>query len=76
MFGKRKHARILKGHRNSSVYVDGRYLHVDTKISVKSKRGRELARETAEAILAEVGASEEARNLTNQIQDNAVMANA
>ena len=61
MFGsKNKHARILKHHRNSAVYVDGRYLHVDTKVSTRSKRGRELARETAEAILQEVGATETA----------------
>ena len=70
----RKHARILKHHRNSSVYVDGRYLHVDTKVSVKSKRGRELARETAAAILNEVGASEEARAVMNMQLDNAEVA--
>jgi hypothetical protein len=61
---KRKHARILKHHRNSAVYIDGRYLHVDMKISMKSKRGREIARETAGEILSAVGLSEAARNLT------------
>ena len=57
---KRKHARILKHHRNTAVYIDGRYLHVDTKISTQSVRGRELARETAAAILGAVGKNENA----------------
>ena len=56
----RKHARIVKHHRNSSVYVEGRYLHVDTKLSIRSKRGREIARETARAIFDEVGTGETA----------------
>ena len=58
MFGKRKHARILMSRRNAAAYVDGRYLHVDAKLSVKSKRDREIARDLAESIIEEVGASE------------------
>ncbi len=38
-------------------------MHVDAYLSVKSKRGRELARETAEAILNEVGSCESAFQL-------------
>ena len=55
---QKRHATILKHHRHSSVYIDGRYLHVDTKVSMRSKRGRELARETARAILSAVAQSE------------------
>jgi hypothetical protein len=51
MFGRnREHVKILKHHRNAAVYIDGRYLHTDMKVSLKSKRGREIALETAEAI--------------------------
>ena len=42
---------ILKHHRTSDVFVDGRYLCVSMKISLKSKRGRQIARETAETLL-------------------------
>ena len=64
MFGRnRKHVHILKHHRSSAVYVDGRYLHTDMKVSTRSKRGREIARETCSAILAEVGANEGAFDL-------------
>jgi len=49
--------------RNAAAYVDGRYLHVDAKLSVKSKRDREIARELASTILAEVGANEAAFDL-------------
>jgi hypothetical protein len=48
---RRSNVRILKHHRTSDVYVDGRYLHVSMKISLRSKRGRDIARETAETIL-------------------------
>ena len=46
--------RILKHHRTSDVYIDasGRYLHVSMKISLRSKKGRSIARETAQTILA------------------------
>jgi 5-carboxymethyl-2-hydroxymuconate isomerase len=47
----RRTVKILKHHRTSDVYVDGRYLHVSMKISLKSKRGREVAQETAETIM-------------------------
>jgi hypothetical protein len=43
--------RILKHHRTSDIYLSGRYLHVSMKISLRSKRGRDIARETAETIL-------------------------
>ena len=68
---RRKHARILKAHRNASVYVDGRYLHVDAQMSTQSKRGRELAREVASAILNEVGANEQAFQLLADNRDRA-----
>lgn len=58
MFGKPKHVTILKHHRNSAVYLEGRYLHVDTKVSMKSKRGREIATETAHTILNAVAEAE------------------
>ena len=66
----RKHVRILKAHRNSDVYVDGRYLHVNAKISTQSKRGREIARETAQAILAEVGGSEGALEVIETVSES------
>lgn len=66
MFRKPKHVTILKHQRNATVYLDGRYLHVDMKISTRSKTGRQIARETAQTILAEVGASESAMRV---IQD-------
>lgn len=43
----RKTVKTLKHHRTSDVYVDGRYLVVNARMSLKSKRGREIARETA-----------------------------
>ena len=46
-----KNLTILKHHRTSDVYIDGRYLHVVAKISLRSRRGREIARETALTIL-------------------------
>lgn len=52
---QRRHARILMSRRNAAVYIDGRYLHVDAKLSTKSKRDREIARDLAEEILTEVG---------------------
>lgn len=57
---QRKHVKIVKYHRNSTVYIDGRYLCVDTKISTRSKNGRQIARETVQAILEIVGSSEPA----------------
>lgn len=38
MFGRRKHLDILMHRRGVSVYQDGRYLHVDAKLSIKSQR--------------------------------------
>jgi hypothetical protein len=52
-----KNLTILKHHRSADVYIDGRYLHVVAKISLRSKRGREIARETAQTILQAVAAS-------------------
>lgn len=57
---KKDHAKIVKHHRNSNVYIDGRYLHVDAIVSMRSKKGRQLARETAEAILSQVGLTDAA----------------
>jgi len=47
--------KVLKHHRTCDVYTNGRYLHVDMKISLKSRRGRAIARETATEILSAVG---------------------
>lgn len=47
---KRKPIKILKHHRASSVYIEGRYLVVESRTSLKSKRGREIALETATEI--------------------------
>lgn len=49
--GRRSNVKILKHHRTSDVFVDGRYLIVSMKISLRSKRGREIAQETADTIL-------------------------
>ena len=52
IFGNRLgNVKIHKHHRNSAVYEQGRYLCVEMKISLKNKRGREIAQETAQAIL-------------------------
>ncbi len=68
MFGP-KHVRIIKHHRNAAVYQDGRYLHVDMKISTRSKKGRQIARETAMAILGEVHLNEDAHDLPAGFED-------
>jgi len=47
----RKPITVLKHHRTSDVYIDGRYLVVSMKISLRSKRGREIGRETAQEIM-------------------------
>lgn len=52
----RTKVKILKHHRTSDVFTDGRFLIVNMKVSRRSKRGREIARETALAIFEEVGA--------------------
>lgn len=57
---QRGNIKVLKHHRTSDVYTNGRYLHADMKISLRSRRGREIARETANEILNTVGSSEEA----------------
>ena len=44
---QRDNTEIMKHHRTSDVYKRGRYLHVNMKISLRSRRGREIARETA-----------------------------
>ncbi len=49
----RHNVEILKHHRQSDVYIDGRYLVVNMKISLKSRKGRQIALETAEEILAQ-----------------------
>ena len=59
----RKPITILNYHRNSTVYMDGRYLGVDMKLSARSKRSREIARETAAYILSVVGANEAAHDV-------------
>lgn len=55
----RKTVKILKHHRTSDVYIDGRYLVVASKISMRSKRGLEIARETALTILQAIEESED-----------------
>ncbi len=55
----RKTVSILKHHRSSDVYIDGRYLHVSSKISMRSVRGREVARETALTILQAIESQEQ-----------------
>ena len=69
----RTKVKVLKHHRTSDVFTDGRYLIANMKISTHSKKGRQIARETAEAILNEVMTSEEARDLMRQLQDSAAL---
>ncbi len=70
---QRGNIKVLMHHRTSDVYTNGRYLHVDMKISTRSKRGREIARETAGEILRAVGLTEIARDIVNKQADNAAM---
>jgi len=60
--------KVLKHHRTVDVFTDGRYLHVSMKISTESKKGRQIARETAAEILNAVGASDEARAVFERAQ--------
>lgn len=57
---KRKHIDVVVHRPGATVYQDGRYLSADMKISTRSKRGRQVARDIANSILAEVGANETA----------------
>ncbi len=59
----RKNVSILKHHRTSDVYIDGRYLHVSMKTSLKSKRAREVARETALTILQTIEEAEDGQTV-------------
>ncbi len=59
----RTEVKVLKHHRTVDVFTDGRYLHVSMKLSRRSTKGRQLARETAEAILNCVGNNEAAYDL-------------
>ncbi len=63
----RKAVKILKHHRASDVYIDGRYLHVNSKISLRSVRGREIARETALTILQAIEDAEDSP--PNNVED-------
>ena len=59
----RTKVKVLKHHRTVDVFTDGRYLHVSMKLSRRSTKGRELARETAAEILNCVGSNEAAYDL-------------
>lgn len=61
-----KNLTILKHHRSADVYIDGRYLHVVAKISLRSKRGREIARETVLTILEAIKKAEDTHQLRRQ----------
>lgn len=59
----RTKVKVRKHHRTVDVFTDGRYLHVSMKISRRSTKGRQLARETATEILNVVGSNEAAYDL-------------
>lgn len=49
-FRTRKHINILVSRYGASVYQDGRYIHVDVKLSIKSSRDRNALRDVMNAI--------------------------
>ena len=49
-FRKTKHIDILVSRHGASVYLDGRYIHVDVKLSIKSSRDRNALRDVVSAI--------------------------
>ncbi len=49
-WNKNNNIEILKHSPGSDVYMDGRYLVVNMRISLKSDRGRSIAGETAAEI--------------------------
>jgi len=54
MFWKKKKAVEVLMHRaGATVYMDGRYLVIDARMSTKSKKGREALMDLADAILAQ-----------------------
>ena len=53
---RKSNVKIVMHHRNSTVYQQGRYLVVETRASVNSKKGRQIIRETAEAMLEAISA--------------------
>lgn len=55
---KPKHQEVKLHRPGATVARAGRYLMVDMRVSTKSKRDRQIARDVAEAILAEVGENE------------------
>lgn len=57
---KNKPIEILVHSKPVNVYIDGRYLVVDMRLSLQSKRGRQVALETAQ--------------LLNQLVDSVVLA--
>ena len=51
MFGrKHKHLKILMHRYGATVYQDGRYLHIDAKLSTKSQRDLGTLRDLIEAL--------------------------
>lgn len=71
MFRRKPNIRVIVNRAGNLVArMNGRYLLADMKISTRSKRGRENAREIAQAILAEVGANEKAFSLISDIVTN------
>ncbi len=58
---KPKHQEV-KLHRPGATVAlaSGRYLMIDARLSMKSKRDRQIARDVAESILAEVGLTDAA----------------
>ena len=49
-FRSRKHLNILVSRYGATVYQDGRYLHVDVKLSIKSARDRNALHDVINAI--------------------------
>ena len=74
MFGrKRKHLDILIHRRNATVYLDGRYIHIDVKLSIKSDRDRSTLRDIWNAVADAVALEENpiARSaITEKTPDN------
>ena len=49
---KRKHVKVLLHRHHADVYQDGRYLHIDAKLSLKSKRDCNALRDLVFELMA------------------------
>ncbi len=70
MIFKPKHQDVKLHRPGATVARSGRWLLVDLRVSAQSKRDRQIARDAATAILAEVGANESAFSIIADVVSN------